>query len=57
MESDLAANAIEILKLPRARAALAFEAQIRNYDPCISCSTHFLRLEVVDKATLTTRDR
>jgi coenzyme F420-reducing hydrogenase alpha subunit len=22
------------------------EQTIRNYDPCISCSTHFLRLEV-----------
>jgi coenzyme F420-reducing hydrogenase alpha subunit len=22
------------------------EQAIRNYDPCISCSTHFLKLEV-----------
>ena len=22
------------------------EQSIRNYDPCISCATHFLRLEV-----------
>jgi coenzyme F420-reducing hydrogenase alpha subunit len=22
------------------------EQTIRNYDPCISCATHFLRLEV-----------
>jgi coenzyme F420-reducing hydrogenase alpha subunit len=57
IENDLATTAVETLNLPRARAALAFEAQIRNYDPCISCSTHFLRLEVVDKTTLTTPDR
>lgn len=29
--------------------ALACERLIRSYDPCISCSTHFLRLEIVRK--------
>ncbi|MBX7161898.1 MAG: Ni/Fe hydrogenase subunit alpha [Acidimicrobiia bacterium] len=27
------------------------EQTIRNYDPCISCSTHFLDMTVVDRAT------
>jgi coenzyme F420-reducing hydrogenase alpha subunit len=57
IESDLASTAVENLKLSRASAARAFEAQIRNYDPCISCSTHFLRLEVVEKPSLTNPDR
>jgi sulfhydrogenase subunit alpha len=25
---------------------LRCEQAIRNYDPCISCATHFLRIEV-----------
>ena len=30
----------------RRSCTLACEQAIRNYDPCISCATHFLRLEV-----------
>jgi CRP/FNR family transcriptional regulator, cyclic AMP receptor protein len=30
----------------RWQAALSAERFIRNYDPCISCATHFLRLKV-----------
>jgi len=44
IESDLGSTAVEILKRPRREAALTFESLIRNYDPCISCSTHFLTL-------------
>jgi coenzyme F420-reducing hydrogenase alpha subunit len=29
-----------------AQLTLRCEQAIRNYDPCISCATHFLRLEV-----------
>jgi len=47
IESDLGSSAAAVLKRPRAEAKRAFETMIRNYDPCISCSTHFLRLEVV----------
>jgi coenzyme F420-reducing hydrogenase alpha subunit len=25
------------------------EQAIRNYDPCISCATHFLKLELVEE--------
>jgi len=31
---------------PDAELALACERAIRNHDPCISCATHFLKLEV-----------
>jgi coenzyme F420-reducing hydrogenase alpha subunit len=49
IESDLAMGAAETLRRPSRQAALAFERLIRNYDPCISCSTHSLRLEVVER--------
>ena len=32
--------------LPDAELTAACERTIRNYDPCISCSAHFLTLEV-----------
>lgn len=48
IESDLGSTAAEILARPRREAARIFESLIRNYDPCISCSTHFLRLEVIE---------
>jgi coenzyme F420-reducing hydrogenase alpha subunit len=35
------------LHLPADRLQARSEQTIRNYDPCISCATHFLRLEVV----------
>ena len=46
MEEDLKALAPQVLSLPRDQATWRFEQMIRNYDPCISCATHFLRLEV-----------
>ena len=46
MEEDLRALAPHILDLPHEQATLACEHLIRAYDPCISCATHFLRLEV-----------
>ncbi len=46
MEEDLKALAPRVLHLPREQATWRFEQMIRNYDPCISCATHFLRLEV-----------
>ncbi len=46
MEEDLRALAPSILNLPHEEATLACEHLIRAYDPCISCATHFLRLEV-----------
>jgi sulfhydrogenase subunit alpha len=46
IERDLAEFAPAVLALPQAEATLRLEQLIRAYDPCISCATHFLRLEV-----------
>lgn len=46
MEHDLARLAPELVSLPDEAAALRAEHVIRNYDPCISCATHFLKLKV-----------
>jgi coenzyme F420-reducing hydrogenase alpha subunit len=46
MEHDLLRIAPKLVNLPDAAAALEAERVIRNYDPCISCATHFLKLKV-----------
>ena len=46
IEEDLRAYVPQILGLDDAKATLRCEHLIRNYDPCISCATHFLRLQV-----------
>lgn len=46
MEHDLMRIAPELVALPEAEAALRAEYVIRNYDPCISCATHFLKFKV-----------
>jgi coenzyme F420-reducing hydrogenase alpha subunit len=46
MEHDLARIAPQLLTLTDEQAALCAEHVIRNYDPCISCATHFLKLKV-----------
>lgn len=46
MEDDLRAYVPQVLHLSTDEAALACERVIRCYDPCISCATHFLRLEL-----------
>jgi coenzyme F420-reducing hydrogenase alpha subunit len=46
IEADLAAFAPTILDRPRAEVTHLMEQLIRSYDPCISCATHFLDLEV-----------
>jgi len=46
IEEDLAAYAPRILHLPQEAMTLRCEQLIRNYDPCISCATHFLRLDI-----------
>lgn len=47
IEEDLAAN-LTAFGLERDEVALRLRAEqvIRNYDPCISCATHFLRLRL-----------
>lgn len=46
IEEDLAALAPVLADLPLPDAARKAEQAVRNHDPCISCSTHFLRLEI-----------
>lgn len=46
MEKDLRQFVTAHLELPKPELTLRCEQTIRNYDPCISCATHFLRLEI-----------
>jgi coenzyme F420-reducing hydrogenase alpha subunit len=46
IEADLASCVGDWLDLPAETLRLRCEQTVRNYDPCISCSTHFLSLEV-----------
>lgn len=46
IEADLAAYLPSILSQDERQMGLACERLIRCYDPCISCSTHFLKLKV-----------
>jgi sulfhydrogenase subunit alpha len=46
MEADLWALAPTAIKLPQEEASLTFEHLLRSYDPCISCSVHFLKLKI-----------
>jgi coenzyme F420-reducing hydrogenase alpha subunit len=46
IEDDLRAYLPGVLALPDEVATARLEALIRCYDPCISCATHFLELDV-----------
>ena len=46
MEEDLRQLLTGILDLDDATIQLRLEQAIRNYDPCISCATHFLNLNL-----------
>lgn len=46
IELDLAALAPRLTELPHNDATWLAEQAVRNYDPCISCATHFVRLTV-----------
>ena len=46
IEADLGAFVPLHLALPQAELTWQCEQAIRNYDPCISCSTHFLTLHL-----------
>jgi coenzyme F420-reducing hydrogenase alpha subunit len=46
IEADLRALAAKFSKLDDEALCLRCEHLIRNYDPCISCSVHFLKLHV-----------
>ncbi|NNM33358.1 MAG: Ni/Fe hydrogenase subunit alpha, partial [Gemmatimonadetes bacterium] len=45
IEEDLRVLANRLAETPDEEAALRCEQLIRNYDPCISCSVHFLQFE------------
>ena len=46
IEDDLRSYAAGRLELPKPDLTWQCEQAVRNYDPCISCATHFLRLEI-----------
>ncbi len=46
IEADLAEYIVDILEQPNDTIRHLCEQTIRNYDPCISCATHFLDLTV-----------
>ncbi len=46
IEQDLRQFMPRLLHLPDKEVALACERVIRCYDPCISCATHFLNLDI-----------
>lgn len=46
IEDDLRGFVAAQLQLPRAELTHRCEQMVRNYDPCISCATHFLTLAV-----------
>jgi sulfhydrogenase subunit alpha len=45
IEQDLSEMAKQVVDLDDEAAATRCEHLIRNYDPCISCSVHFLKFE------------
>jgi sulfhydrogenase subunit alpha len=46
IEEDLRRYVTQAMHLPDAELTWQCEQAIRNYDPCISCATHFLKLEI-----------
>jgi len=46
IEDDLREYAAQLVAWPLEEATWKCEQAIRNYDPCISCATHFLKLTV-----------
>ncbi len=46
IEGDLRDLVAANLELPQEELTWRCEQSIRNYDPCISCATHFLKVEV-----------
>jgi sulfhydrogenase subunit alpha len=46
IETDLRQFVPYYIDLPKEQLTWRCEQAVRNYDPCISCATHFLRLEI-----------
>jgi len=49
IEEDLWHFVPDRLELPKDELTWQCEQAIRNYDPCISCATHFLKLEIQEE--------
>ncbi|MBI5192531.1 MAG: Ni/Fe hydrogenase subunit alpha [Nitrospirae bacterium] len=48
IENDIRAMVPAILDLPKIEIEKRLEMLVRAYDPCISCSTHFLEVKFID---------
>ena len=46
LEADMRAFAPTVAHLPEEEFVLRIEQLVRAYDPCISCATHFLKLDL-----------
>jgi sulfhydrogenase subunit alpha len=46
IENDLRLFVPKYISLPESELVLKCEQAIRNYDPCISCATHFIKLNI-----------
>ncbi len=46
IEDDLRGVVTKNIEMPRDELSIQCERVIRNYDPCISCATHFLTLDI-----------
>lgn len=49
IESDLKDFVSSNIKMSKQDLTLRCEQIVRNYDPCISCATHFLKLEISEE--------
>jgi coenzyme F420-reducing hydrogenase alpha subunit len=49
IEQDLRDLVPRHLDLPRDQLTWRCEQAVRNYDPCISCATHFLNLTIQER--------
>jgi coenzyme F420-reducing hydrogenase alpha subunit len=46
IEDDLRAFVPSIIEQPMEELTRRCEQAVRNYDPCISCATHFLKVKM-----------
>ncbi|MCI0446033.1 nickel-dependent hydrogenase large subunit, partial [bacterium] len=46
IENDLRQFVAKYVNLPEDKLRTYCEQAIRNYDPCISCATHFLKIDI-----------
>ncbi len=49
IEKHLEANVPIVIDKSEEEIRLGCETLIRAYDPCISCSTHFLKVKLINK--------